>query len=140
MFICFASRPVAGIVAILMTVMTAGSAIAGGGAGVTFGFGGGPYYGHHHRPPPFYYGPPPPVYYRGPVYVPPPVYVAPPVYVVPRTYYAPQTFYERAPDVAPQAQRGLCREYQSTGVVNGSVVPTYGTACQQPDGTWRIIN
>ena len=109
---------------------------AGGGVGVTFGFGGypQPYYGHHRHRPPVYYGPPP-IYYA-----PPPVYVAPP-----RVYYAPPPIYVEpaptyAPTYAPPAPRGNCREYQSTAMVNGAVVPTYGTACQQPDGTWRLIN
>ena len=126
------------ILSILTLPFAAGAALAGGGVGVTFGFGGGPYYGHHR--PPVYYGPPPPVYYRGPIYAPPPVYYAPPVYAAPPVYYAPPAYSEPAPRYAPQLQRENCREYQSTGVVNGAVAQTYGTACQQPDGTWRIVN
>lgn len=113
------------------SLATAVPAAAGGGVGVTFGFGGypQPYYGHHRHGPPVYYRPPP-VYYA-----PPPVYVTPPP-----VYYAPRVYVEPAPVYAPPPPRGNCREYQSTAVVNGSVVPTYGTACQQPDGTWRLIN
>lgn len=33
-----------------------------------------------------------------------------------------------------------CREYQQTVVVGGQSQSAYGTACRQPDGTWKIIN
>lgn len=33
-----------------------------------------------------------------------------------------------------------CREYQQTIVVGGKEQSAYGTACQQPDGSWEIIN
>jgi surface antigen len=32
-----------------------------------------------------------------------------------------------------------CREYQQTIVVGGKTQTGYGTACQQPDGTWEIV-
>lgn len=32
-----------------------------------------------------------------------------------------------------------CREYQKTVTVGGEPRQGYGTACQQPDGSWRII-
>lgn len=32
-----------------------------------------------------------------------------------------------------------CREYQQTITVDGRQQKAFGTACQQPDGTWRII-
>jgi surface antigen len=31
-----------------------------------------------------------------------------------------------------------CREYQQTVTVGGETQQAYGTACRQPDGTWRI--
>jgi len=31
-----------------------------------------------------------------------------------------------------------CREYQQTIVVGGEKNQAYGTACRQPDGTWKI--
>lgn len=95
------------------------------------------YHGPHHgyragvvyvAPPPVYYAPPPPRV----VYVnPPPVYAAPPpvVYQVP-----PQPL-----PGGPLASNQQCREYQSTAVVNGQRVPSYGTACLQPDGSWQIV-
>lgn len=39
-----------------------------------------------------------------------------------------------------QAQGQYCREYQQTVVVGGKTETAYGTACRQPDGSWRIVN
>jgi surface antigen len=33
-----------------------------------------------------------------------------------------------------------CREYQQTITVGGQQEKSYGTACRQPDGSWRIVN
>ena len=33
-----------------------------------------------------------------------------------------------------------CREYQTTVTVGGKVEEAYGTACQQPDGSWKVVN
>ena len=33
-----------------------------------------------------------------------------------------------------------CREYQQTVTVGGKTETAYGTACRQPDGSWKIIN
>ncbi len=33
-----------------------------------------------------------------------------------------------------------CREYQQTIYVGGQEETAYGTACQQPDGSWEIVN
>jgi surface antigen len=45
------------------------------------------------------------------------------------------------PQPAYQTSGGeYCREYQQTIVVGGETQSAYGTACRQPDGTWRIIN
>lgn len=33
-----------------------------------------------------------------------------------------------------------CREYQQTIVVGGRNESAYGTACQQPDGSWEIVD
>lgn len=38
----------------------------------------------------------------------------------------------------PQGQ--LCREYQTTIVVQGRTQQGFGTACQQGDGTWRVVS
>ncbi|RMD71848.1 MAG: glycine zipper 2TM domain-containing protein [Gammaproteobacteria bacterium] len=33
-----------------------------------------------------------------------------------------------------------CREYQMEVIVGGKRQQAYGTACRQPDGSWKIIN
>ena len=33
-----------------------------------------------------------------------------------------------------------CREYRSTAVIAGKEQQVYGTACRQPDGTWKIMS
>ncbi len=33
-----------------------------------------------------------------------------------------------------------CREFQQTITVGGQTQSAYGTACRQPDGTWRIVS
>ncbi|HEX5362802.1 MAG TPA: RT0821/Lpp0805 family surface protein [Gallionella sp.] len=33
-----------------------------------------------------------------------------------------------------------CREYQTTVTVSGKKEKAYGTACRQPDGSWKIVN
>jgi surface antigen len=39
-----------------------------------------------------------------------------------------------------QASSGqYCREFQQTVTVGGSTEDAYGTACRQPDGSWRIV-
>ena len=32
-----------------------------------------------------------------------------------------------------------CREFQQTVTINGRTETAYGTACREPDGTWRIV-
>lgn len=93
----------------------------------------GPYYRPSYRP---YY----PYDYYPPrvVYAPPPVYYAPPppvVYQAPPAYYGPPQTLPGGPLVS----QTHCREYQSTSVVNGQTVASYGTACLQPDGSWRMV-
>jgi hypothetical protein len=38
------------------------------------------------------------------------------------------------------AQGQPCREFQQTIVIGGRPEQGYGTACRQPDGTWRIVS
>ncbi len=33
-----------------------------------------------------------------------------------------------------------CREYQQTVVIDGREENAYGTACRQPDGSWKMVN
>lgn len=79
-------------------------------------------------PPPVYY-PPAPVYYVPPP--PPPVYYVP----APAAAIAPP-----APAAAPASSDADCRPYNSTTVIDGAPQQLTGTACRQPDGSWRIVN
>lgn len=36
--------------------------------------------------------------------------------------------------------QGPCREYQTSVVIDGRTQTAHGTACRQPDGTWRVAN
>ncbi len=45
---------------------------------------------------------------------------------------------------APQPQQpsystANCREYSGTITIDGQEQRSYGTACLQPDGSWRIV-
>jgi surface antigen len=33
-----------------------------------------------------------------------------------------------------------CREYQQTVTIGGKTQQAYGTACRQPDGTWKVVS
>lgn len=33
-----------------------------------------------------------------------------------------------------------CREFQQSVTVDGTNATAYGTACKQPDGTWRVVS
>lgn len=35
---------------------------------------------------------------------------------------------------------GPCREFQQNVVIDGKRQQAHGTACRQPDGSWRIVN
>jgi len=38
------------------------------------------------------------------------------------------------------ADQQACREYRSTVTIDGRTEEAVGTACREPDGTWRIVN
>ena len=61
-----------------------------------------------------------------------------------KVYSYPDRYPTQQPSVypasSPQYSSSTClqeREYQTTVVVGGRNVPAYGTACLQPDGSWR---
>lgn len=101
-------------------------------------------------PPAYYYPPYPPYYYYPPAYYPPAYYYPPPPVV-----YAPTPAYASPPPPPPAAtappkplQPGSssrksseknCRQFDRTAP-DGSAQPGRGTACQQPDGSWKIVN
>lgn len=106
---------------------------------VYFGFNAGGHYhpGYYHHPyyGPRYYGPrvvfvePPPIIYGAP----PPVVYAQPVPIAPLNATP-------ASDPYRTSDGRYCREYQAQVMVNGAPQASYGTACQQPDGSWRVVN
>jgi len=38
------------------------------------------------------------------------------------------------------ADNRYCREYTSTATIGGKTETTYGRACRQPDGSWRLVS
>ena len=85
-------------------------------------------------------------YYAQPYYA--PAYpVAPPAAYYPAPAYAAPTYTPHwSPPNQPYMENGVrdedgryCREYQSNLQVAGGRGRGYGTACQQPDGSWEII-
>lgn len=38
------------------------------------------------------------------------------------------------------ADGAYCREFQQNVIIGGQTQQAYGTACQQPDGAWRVVN
>jgi surface antigen len=79
-----------------------------------------------------------------------PLYVAPPAPPPPRVVYMqPQTveYREREPAYTdggylgqisgPDSSR-YCREYTQQIRIDGKIQESYGTACLQPDGSWRV--
>lgn len=82
-------------------------------------------------------------------YTPPPqtVYAPAPSYGYNSGYGNSSYDYEQPPIQAVpssdvyQAQSGqYCREYQSQANIGGQMTYGYGTACLQPDGSWRVVN
>ncbi len=48
--------------------------------------------------------------------------------------------YTVTPTKTYERQGRYCREYQTKVIVGNKVQETYGTACRQPDGSWKIVN
>lgn len=49
------------------------------------------------------------------------------------------TQYSVEPTRTYQASGAFCREYTTRARVGGRIQQGYGTACRQPDGSWRIV-
>ena len=43
-------------------------------------------------------------------------------------------------DGTDSASGQYCREYQTTVTVGGKTEDAFGTACRQPDGSWKIVS
>lgn len=85
---------------------------------VSFNFGIAPYYSSYYRP-------------TRVIYAPRPVVVQ-----------QPEVIYINNDNsrVVDNNDGRYCREYQSNVRVGGVLRESYGTACQQPDGSWEIIS
>ena len=106
------------LIVALAAVIVPAQAFAHGGArfGITLGL-------------PLYFGPPPVVY------TPPAV-----VYLPPSVGYTSEPIVaEPASPIASDQYGRYCREYRSEAVVGTVRQPIHGTACLEPDGTWRVV-
>ena len=43
------------------------------------------------------------------------------------------------PQASYQSPNGVCREFNQTVIVGGQQQNAYGTACRQPDGSWKMV-
>jgi len=61
---------------------------------------------------------------------------------VPSTWQNPDSGnrYTVVPTNTYDSSSGPCREYTIDAVVGGRPEKVYGTACRQPDGSWRVAN
>ncbi len=57
--------------------------------------------------------------------------------IVQQVYTPPPVIQQAAYEQDEEA--GYCREYTQRVQVGGRVQESYGTACQQPDGSWKIV-
>ncbi len=53
---------------------------------------------------------------------------------------APSARSKRAAPPSAADASGPCREFQTHIIIDGKSEPAHGTACRQPDGTWRVVN
>ena len=50
------------------------------------------------------------------------------------------TEYEFTPTRTFETSQGPCREYRVDAYVGGEKETVYGTACRQPDGSWKMVS
>ncbi|MCC7047227.1 MAG: hypothetical protein IT562_10980 [Alphaproteobacteria bacterium] len=124
-------------------------AAVGGILGLGVGALSGHLYGKKDEPPAqTYYAPPPPpppAYQPAPAYAPPPpppgAYQPAPAYQAAPAYAPPPPAYQPAPAMAGAGyDTSYCRQYSKTTNIGGQAYTSTGTACRQPDGTWREVN
>jgi surface antigen len=60
---------------------------------------------------------------------------------VPSTWVNPDTGYRyvMTPTGTYDSGTGPCREYTLDATIGGKTEPIYGTACRQPDGSWKVV-
>lgn len=59
---------------------------------------------------------------------------------VPSAWQNPDTGnqYQMTPTRTYESSSGPCREYTMDAIIGGRREKVYGTACRQPDGSWRV--
>jgi surface antigen len=50
------------------------------------------------------------------------------------------THYQFTPTRTFETSQGPCREYTMKAFIGGKREEVYGTACRQPDGSWKVVN
>jgi hypothetical protein len=60
---------------------------------------------------------------------------APPAYAYPPPDYSVPP----SPRMSTQSELGICHEFESTVIVSGQAQIARGLACQEADGSWRIV-
>jgi len=60
---------------------------------------------------------------------------------VPSTWVNPDTGYQyvMTPTGTYDSGTGPCREYTLDATIGGETEQLYGTACRQPDGSWKVV-
>jgi len=48
--------------------------------------------------------------------------------------------YQLTPTRTYATDRGPCREYTMDAIIGGRRQDVYGTACRQPDGSWKVVH
>lgn len=48
--------------------------------------------------------------------------------------------YSVTPTATRERDGGYCREYTATARIGGETRTVYGTACRQPDGSWKLVS
>ncbi len=84
------------------------------------------YRSHYWGGPSIYYAPRPVVYYQRPTVIERPVFIESETINATRGRVVSNNPY--------------CREYQRNVTVGGHIEQSYGTACRQPDGAWKIVS
>ena len=46
----------------------------------------------------------------------------------------------QTPRTSALTTTGSCHEFQTTIIIEGRRQPAHGTVCQQPDGSWRVVD
>ena len=55
------------------------------------------------------------------------------------TYYYPVPVSTPAGTAAPTAPAASCRQFTRMITIDGKEIQAVGYACEQPDGTWRLM-